>query len=479
MACRLFESRPARTVGDRYFRDCYPGFKLSNYIADASSETLTIELEAADLCVCLKCGARCKAHHSVLRVVKDAPKDGYPTVYVRFRARQVECSCGCRRMEAIPWLEPHARVTNRLIAYVQANLREGDTVKAVAQRYGLDWTTVRMLDKRQLDYCFSTIELLGLKHLIMDEFAISKGQHYATIVMDAETHRAVWVGRGRGGKDVRPFFEALKEHGVADKILSVSMDMNACFPSLVYEYCPNAVVLYDLFHVLQLFTREVLVPAKKRCQKDVIARLAALDTPKGTTEPLSPEQLKSNAELRAQLKAEKSLYTSAQWVLVRSFDDLENDDFEKLDKLRKTNQLLSDLYPISDLLRNLWREKNMCEAIELIERIRAICLAVARTHKFEPARSFAKMLKRRFEGIIHCGRFGYGSGPLEGANNAIKVLKRDGYGYRDFEYFKKKVLARLPGKAPTRSSIRFSMLRRTVAVTKAGFLGCCFPTNPR
>ena len=196
------------------------------------------------------------------------------------------------------------------------------------------------------------------------------------------------------------------------------------------------------------------MPAKKRCQKDVIARLAALDTPKGTTEPLSPEQLKSNAELRAQLKAEKSLYTSAQWVLVRSFDDLENDDFEKLDKLRKTNQLLSDLYPISDLLRNLWREKNMCEAIELIERIRAICLAVARTHKFEPARSFAKMLKRRFEGIIHCGRFGYGSGPLEGANNAIKVLKRDGYGYRDFEYFKKKVLARLPGKATTRSSIR-------------------------
>lgn len=479
MACSLLESRSARTAGDRYFLDCYPGFRLSNYTADVNNETLTIELEPTGLCVCPKCGALCKSHGSVLRVVRDAPKDGYPNVFLRFYARQVHCPCGCRRMEVIPWLDQHSRVTNRLIACVQADLREGCTVKAVAKRYGLDWSTVRLLDKRQLDYCFSTIELQGVKHLIMDEFAICRGQNYATIIMDAETHRAIWVGRGRGGKDVRPFFELLKEQGLADKILSVSMDMNACFPSIVKEYCPNAVVLYDLFHVLQLFTREVLVPAKQRCQKDVIARLAALDTPKGTTEPLPPEQLQRNAELRAQLKAEKSLYTSAQWVLVRSFDDLENNDYEKLDKLRKTNQLLADLYPIADMLRNLWREKNRCEAIELIERIRAICLAVARTHKFEPARTFAKMLKRRFDGIIHCGRFGYGSGPLEGANNAIKVLKRDGYGYRDFEYFKKKVLARLPGKTPTRSNIRFGMLRRTVAVTKAGVLGCCFPTNPR
>lgn len=479
MTRSLLESRIACTAGDRYFLDCYPGFRLSNYAADANDETLTLELEPTGLCVCPKCGTRCKAHGSVLRTVRDAPKDGYPNVFLRLRARQVQCPCGCRRMEVIPWLDQHARVTNRLMAIVQADLREGSTIKAVAKRYGLDWSTVRLLDKRQLDYCFSSIELQGIKHLIMDEFAIHKGQNYATIVMDAETHRAIWVGRGRGGKDVRPFFEALKEHGVADKILSVSMDMNACFPSIVKEYCPKAVVLYDLFHVLQLFTREVLVPAKKRCQKDVLARLAALDTPKGTTEPLSPEELQRNAVLRAQLKEEKALYTSSQWILVRTYDTLDNDDYEKLEKLRKINQLLSDLYPIADLLRNLWREKNMCEAIELIERIRALCLQIARTHKFEPARSFAKMLKRRFDGIIHCGRYGYGSGPLEGANNAIKVLKRDAYGYRDFEYFKKKVLARLPGNSPTRGSIRFGMLRRTTAVTKAGVLRCCFPTNPR
>ena len=476
MAHSLLESCSA---GDHYFRDCYPGYRLSRYIPDEDSETLILELEPTGLCRCPKCGTLCKPHQTWIREIKDAPRDGYANVILRVPVRQVRCPCGRFCMESVPWLDTYSRLSNRLVALVQSDLREGDTVRTVARRYGLDWSTVRKLDKRQLEFCFEKMELQGLKHLIMDEFAFKKGHTYATIVMDAETHRAIWVGRGKAGDDVRPFFEALQTAGVAENILSVSMDMNACFPSLVKQYCPKAVVLYDLFHVLQLFTREVLIPAKQRCQKDVIARLTALDTPKGTTEPLSPEELKINAELRAVLKAEKALYTSAQWVLVRSYDDLENDDLEKLEKIRKTNQLLSDLYPIADLLRNLWGQKKKCEAIELIERIHAICLAIARTHKFEPARSFAKMLKRRFDGIIHCGRFGYGSGPLEGANNAIKVLKRDAYGYRDFEYFKMKILARLPGKIPTRSNARYSSLRRSVAVTKEGLFNCCFHGNPR
>lgn len=45
------------------------------------------------------------------------------------------------------------------------------------------------------------------------------------------------------------------------------------------------------------------------------------------------------------------------------------------------------------------------------------------------------MLGRRAEGIVNAGKFKRGTGPLEGANNAIKVLKRMAYGFRDFEYF--------------------------------------------
>lgn len=114
----------------------------------------------------------------------------------------------------------------------------------------------------------------------------------------------------------------------------------------------------------------VLVPAKKRCQDAVLKRLDSLNTPsklaKKKGEDATPEEpvviskeiLEQHAQERMRLTEQKELLTSCQWVLVRSFNDLDNDDTEKLQKLRDNNQLLADLYPIADLLRNLWTEKN-------------------------------------------------------------------------------------------------------------------------
>ena len=73
---------------------------------------------------------------------------------------------------------------------------------------------------------------------------------------------------------------------------------------------------------------------------------------------ISKEILEQHAQERKRLTEQKELFTYCQWVLVRSFNDLDNDDTEKLQKLRDGNQLLADLYPVADLLRNLWTEKN-------------------------------------------------------------------------------------------------------------------------
>lgn len=80
-----------------------------------------------------------------------------------------------------------------------------------------------------------------------------------------------------------------------------------------------------------------------------------------------------------------------------------------------------------------------------------LCWAIARTHGFKPARDFGDMLLCRLDGIINCGRYGYGSGPLEGSNNAIKAL-RTAYGFLDFDYFRLKILACLPERGYARST---------------------------
>ena len=94
--------------------------------------------------------------------------------------------------------------------------------------------------------------------------------------------------------------------------------------------------------------------------------------------------LEQHAQERKRLTEQKELLTSCQWVLVRSFNDLDNDDTEKLQKLRDNNQLLADLYPIADLLRNLWAEKNRCDALQQIRHLMGLCWAIARTHGLSP-----------------------------------------------------------------------------------------------
>ena len=84
------------------------------------------------------------------------------------------------------------------------------------------------------------------------------------------------------------------------------------------------------------------------------------------------------------------------------------------------------------------------------------------------------MLLRRLDGIINCGRYGYGSGPLEGSNNAIKVLKRAANGFLDFNYFRLKILARLPGRGYARSTLLYGRLNRSWPSLKPVFSSVVF-----
>ncbi|HYF17805.1 MAG TPA: transposase family protein [Ramlibacter sp.] len=58
-------------------------------------------------------------------------------------------TCG-PKLEHLDWLEPYARVTVRLAARV-ARLCKVMTLRHVASFYGLAWTTVKLIDHRQLE----------------------------------------------------------------------------------------------------------------------------------------------------------------------------------------------------------------------------------------------------------------------------------------------------------------------------------------
>jgi transposase len=87
---------------------------------------------------CSGCGHFVRSVHDWSeREIRDLPLFDADTVLVVSRARVACPRCG-PKLEALDWLEPHARITNRLAENV-ARLCKAMPIKQVAEHYDLNW----------------------------------------------------------------------------------------------------------------------------------------------------------------------------------------------------------------------------------------------------------------------------------------------------------------------------------------------------
>jgi len=136
------------------------------------------------------------------------------TVWLQVHLRRLyyaQCGTG---MQQVAWLERHARMTPRL-AQAMAQWCSQLPVKHVAAMFDLHWSTVREIDRRHLRERLSELPPAQPRRLIMDEFAMHKGHRYASVVLDADNKRLLWIGMGRAWASVREFFIGLGREGCA------------------------------------------------------------------------------------------------------------------------------------------------------------------------------------------------------------------------------------------------------------------------
>jgi len=264
------------------------------------------------------------------------------------------------------------------------------------------------------------VDLRGVRQIAIDEFAIRKGHRYATSVVDPTNSRVLWVGRGRGREDLRPFFELLGAEGCA-RIEAAVMDMSEAFELETRAHCPQAELIYDLFHIVAKYAREVIDRVRVD-QTNRIARAA------------SPDDDRTRARRR--------VIKGTRWLLLRNPENITAErDRVRLRELLAANRPLWVVYMLKDALKQLWRYRyrraarrawNQWYGWAVRSRIPALVI-------------FAKRLKPKLPGILaHC-RYPLHTSVLEGINNKIKVIKRMAYGYRDEAYFFLKIRAAFPG----------------------------------
>jgi transposase len=323
--------------------------------------------------------------------------------------RKLRCArCRTIRTEGHSFLGAYRRYTQRFERAV-AELCRHLPIKQVAEHFGLSWHAVKEIDKRRLEREVGTPHYDGLRLLAVDEVAVHKGHTYLTTVLDLETGRLVWVGKGRTEATLASFFDELTPQQ-RKGIEAVATDMAAGYRNAVEKACPHAALVYDLFHVVAKYSREVV---------DVV-RLE---------------------EAKKQDEAGRKLIKGSRYLLLKNPPNLLRSQRRPLRELLAANKNLNTVYVLKDQLKRIWEYKHPAWARKALDQ----WCALAHASGIPALATFARSLCRHEKGILsHC-RYPIHTGRLEGINNKIKVIKRQAYGFRDDAYFILKIKGAFPG----------------------------------
>lgn len=404
----------------------WPGFELIDVRREPASTdrsaprvVLTLRAVAGWPKRCSRCGTEVIELHDVTpREVRDLPILDAETFLILPRAR-VRCPrCG-PSIEEVPWLDRYQRMTRRFAESI-VRLCQVLPIKHVAAWFRLSWDTVKQLDQRALKHRLGPVDLSNIRVIAVDEFALHRGHRYATVVVEPPTKRVLWVGRGRGREDLRAFFALLGPAGCA-QLEAVVMDMSAAYTEEVHAQCPQAAVVYDLFHVVAKYGLEVV----DRVRVD-------------ETNRLQPAGSKRDRPTRAR----RAVIKGARWLLLRNRENVTDPhDRLRLKELLQANRALFKVYVLKDDLKRLWQYRSLWAA----RRFWQGWYRRALSSRLPPLIRFAKNLAARIDGVLNHCRYPLHNGLLEGINNRIKVIKRMAYGFRDDAYFFLKIRAAFPG----------------------------------
>ena len=359
--------------------------------------------------LCHKCGQPGGFHSWTRKFVRDRNFGGY-TMLLQIEYRKLRCR-QCRRVcvERLDFVDTSQRVTMRLGTYAAELCRRGLAVETVADHLDLDPKTVKQFDKQVLTEKFGQTDYDGLERIAIDEIAVKKGHRYMTVVLDYDTSRVVWMGKGRQIATLDVFFGEMPEN-VRSRIQAVALDMHEPYIQAVKKWCPYADIVFDRFHVVKAFNKVI----------DDIR---------------NEEFRKSDAAGRETLKGSKYLF-------LKNWGNLKRRQRGHLHEILALNERLNTVYWLKDLLKHIWDYRLRGWAEGALDEW---CL-VAQQDGHPVLLRFARTLERYSYGIMNHCKHQIHTSKLEGVNNKIKVLKRVAYGFRDLEYFALKVKQAFPGR---------------------------------
>lgn len=271
------------------------------------------------------------------------------------------------------------------------------TVADLAAVTGLSWDTVKDLVKARLEKTHGHPRLKELRRLSLDELYLGRQKKFYTLVIDLDSGRIVWVARGRGADALRRFWRAVRL--AKAKIEAVTMDMSAAYWAAVAEHLPDAAVVFDRFHLVQLVNEKL----------DDLRR----------------------AMVREATGLMKKTVKGLRYLLLMRRDHLAEERLPHLEEALRHNEPLSIGYLLKEALGLLWEQPSRAQ----MERFLREWCQWAQDSGVRQMQAVAKTLQLHARGILAWWDHRISNGRMEGINNKIRTLLRQTYGLRDERYF--------------------------------------------
>ncbi|HHV37601.1 MAG TPA: ISL3 family transposase [Candidatus Cloacimonetes bacterium] len=387
--------------------------KLQGYSVDSIEEVeykgrkqIQVSIKSSLPLCCPICKTELPIYDTRTRYIYHASILGRAIV-LNLKRRRVNCPrCGVKT-EKQTIAENKKRHSKHLECCVLEHTVKLDN-KSTANLLGLSPSTVYRIDKAGLIKLEEKLmeNTPKMEHISIDEVAHKKYHHYATVLTNQEDSKVIDIYPGKSKESALALFKKY-----SDKLTwleTVAMDFSHSYISATKDYFAEHYIVFDRFHLSQYVNR-CLEKVRREIQRDM------------------PD------DIRYIIKKH------TRWLILRREHNMTQWHIDRLEQLKHDNEQLFEAYLIKEDLLSIFDKDVDRYAAKIM--LTNWCNMASKS-PYQAYRTLAKSIRNKIHILLNWFVKHITNAKAEAVNNIIKTLIRRAYGYKDFDYFRLKVLQR-------------------------------------
>jgi len=393
----------------------FKNYYSEKIIKDVNHKIIHAKLDYKPV-ACYKCGSVFDKD-----IIKHGSKDsnikllntaGHPTILNLKKQRYLCRHCNSTFVLRTNLVNKNCFISNKVKLSIAINAQDKISEKDIAKHHNVSHSTVN----RQIAGAYNSYNLKKNylpQNLNFDEFKSVKEASGAMsfLYVNADTGEIVDIVENRRLEYLRRYFLGFTKQA-RRAVKNIVIDMYAPYMSLIKALFPNANIIIDKFHVVQLISRAL-----------------------------------NKTRIGIMNKSEKHYKEYKKyWKLI--LKDRDNLDTVKLRYHRLLKKQMREIDIVDYLISTnpeLEVNYNLYQDLKTAIKLRSTTLLEIVISNKDPLisdymKTAQKTLRKYKSYVVNMLQSTYTNGVIEGINNKIKVIKRIAFGYRSFRNFKNRIL---------------------------------------